>query len=327
MMIKRIILSFLLGGLIASAYADSNLLSLTAMSSAPAPLVSMKQVKSPIYSPPVSLDAKALFPPSSPIEEAAFNQVTKQAMPMSPDQIRKLKQMLVVTQQAADAPAVQPPMPVTSSLLVNLSPGATPPVVRLQQGFITSLVFVDISGQKWPIEGYDLGNPNAFNIQWQQGSNTILVQATSMFTYGNLAVKLQGLTTPVMLTMVPGQRIVDYRVDLHVQGRAPDSTEPSSSGLPDHASNELLNVLNGISPQGSKELTIDGGSCDPGLNNCRAWVLGDKMYIRMPMDILSPGWIAKMQSSDGMRAYEMTKTPSILVSDYGKSVELKVEGY
>jgi len=211
--------------------------------------------------------------------------------------------------------------------MVNLSPGATPPVIRLQQGFISSLVFVDTSGQKWPIEGYDLGDPNAFNIQWQQGSNTILIQATSMFTYGNLAVKLQGLATPVMLTLIPGQRVVDYRVDLHVQGQAPDSATPLAVGLPAHASNELLNVLNDISPNNAKELSVSGGSCDPSLNNCRAWLLNDKLYLRIPMDILSPGWIAKMQSSDGMRAYQMDKTPSVLVSDYGRSVQLKIEGF
>ena len=45
------------------------------------------------------------------------------------------------------------------------------------------------------------------------------------------------------------------------------------------------------------------------------------------MDILSPSWISKMQSSDGMRAYEMEKTPSLLVSDYGNTTQLKIEGF
>lgn len=322
--LRKFLFSTLLCCVLAPAYAQqasSNTLSLTAM-----PSSNQTFTQSPTMQ-ASSSNSNALFPKSDPMEEQAFNSVTKQAMPMSPDQIKRLKAMLTVTQQAVDSPVGTPPTPVTSSLMVNLSPGATPPVIRLQQGFISSLVFVDTSGQKWPIEGYDLGDPNAFNIQWQQGSNTILIQATSMFTYGNLAVKLQGLATPVMLTLIPGQRVVDYRVDLHVQGQAPDSAAPLAVGLPAHASNELLNVLNDISPNNAKELSVSGGSCDPSLNNCRAWLLNDKLYLRIPMDILSPGWIAKMQSSDGMRAYQMDKTPSVLVSDYGRSVQLKIEGF
>lgn len=278
--------------------------------------------------PPATLDPQQVFPKSSPVDQAVFNSVTKQAMPMSPEQIQRLKQMLTVTQQAAAASATTPPVPVNSSIMVSLAPGATPPAVRLQQGFISSLVFVDSSGNSWPIEGYDIGNPNAFSIQWQQKSNTLLVQASTMFTYGNLAVKLQGLATPVMLTLIPGQQQVDYRVDLHVLGQSPTAPlQPTGQGTPDQASNVLLNVLNNIPPDNAKELQITGGSCDASIDNCRGWVAQGKMYLRIPMDILSPGWIQKMQSSDGTRAYELMKSSSVLASSFGNTVQLKIEGF
>src|SRR3990167_5272288 len=299
-----------------SAGGDSNGLSLTTLQ----PSVPVVDDNSQVAVPKdLTLDPNKLFSRPTRLYQQTYEAVTRQAMPMTPYQINKLKRMLAATKEAAASPAGVPPQPVTSSIMVSLAPGATPPVILLQEGFISSLVFVDATGQKWPIEAYDLGDPNAFNIQWQQDSNMLLIQASTLFTYGNLAVKLKGLTTPVMLTLVPGQQTVDYRVDIHVQGQSPDAPAPTSSGLPAPVSNQLLDVLNGIPPAGATTLQVTGGSCDASLNNCQAWYNGSKLYIRIPMDILSPSWISKMQSSDGMRAYEMEKTPSLLVSDYGNT--------
>lgn len=252
-----------------------------------------------------TLNPNKLFSEPSATSQAAFKQITHQAMPMTPYQINKLKRMLAVTKKAVSTPAGTPPTPITSSLLVNLAPGTTPPVILLQQGFITSMVFVDTAGHPWPIEGIDVGNPNAFNVQWQHGgsgTNVLLVEADTLFTYGNLAVKLKGLATPVMLTLVPGQKSVDYRVDIHVQGRSPLAPPASGGSMPAHASNVLLNVLNAIPPSGAKTLTVTGGTCSAMQNNCQAWYANNLLYVRIPMAILSPGWMSKMQSSDGMHA-------------------------
>lgn len=282
---------------------------------------------------------KNAFSPATPTQENAFSQVTQKAMPMTPKQIHQLKRMLKETKHAAASPATTPPKPETTSIMVSLSPGHTPPVIRLQQGFISSLVFVDSNGNKWPIIGYDLGDPDSFNIQWQQNSNTLLVQATSQFHYGNLAVRLKGLPTPVMLTLVPGQRSVDYRVDLHIQGRSPTAKEElaSSGGSSEGGSsggggitgvsNTLIKVLNGIPPKNSERLKVKGGRCQEGRQNCRAWTVDDKLYLRLPMEVLSPGWLSRVKSSDGMKAFKLEKTPSVLVSDHGQTTELKIEGY
>jgi intracellular multiplication protein IcmK len=297
-------------------------------------------------------DANALFQPNGMARDAAFTRVSRQALPMTPGQVVKLKKMIAATQQAAATVVGTPPKPVTSSLIVSLAPGASPPVVHLQKGFVTSLVFVDSGGQKWPIDGFDIGDKNAFDVQWTQGTNILLVQARSLYTYGNLAVKLRGLSTPVMVTLIPGQSVVDYRVDLHVSGKSPTSNQSinssygpgGSSGtnggaagsqggsesqgiVQSGADQVLLNVLNAVPPAGAKDLTVSGASCDTTLNNCRAWIYRNKLYLRIPYSLLSPGWISDMQSSDGMKAYILQKTPTVLISDYGKSGQLSIEGY
>ena len=254
------------------------------------------------------------------VEELAFESVTEQVFPLKPEEIIRIKQLYHTNEYAQQSPAGTPPKPMATSLFVNLSPGSTPPVIRLSQGFVSSLVFLDSTGAPWPINAYDLGDPSAFNIQWDKTSNTLMIQANKLYTYGNLAVRLRGLNTPVMLTLIPGQKAVDYRVDLRVQGYGPHAKAmPMDEGIPQAANDILLHVLEGVPPEGSARLTVSGG-------DARAWILNDRMYIRTNLTILSPGWIGSMTSADGTHAYEMQKSPVLLVSWHGKVMQLKVEG-
>ena len=254
------------------------------------------------------------------IDNSAFNGLTRQLFPLTPERIIELRQMHDTTEFATESPSGTPPKPTATSQFVNLSPGSTPPVIRLAQGFVSSLVFLDSTGAPWPISAYDLGDPVSFNIQWDKTSNTLMIQALKLYNYGNLAVKLKGLNTPVMLTLIPGQKAVDYRVDLRIQGYGPNASSlPLEEGIPPNASDVLLHVLEGVPPQGSLHLTVTGG-------DARAWLLGEKIYVRTNLTILSPGWIASMTSADGMHAYELQKAPVLLVSWHGKVMQLKVEG-
>ena len=204
--------------------------------------------------------------------------------------------------------------------MVSLAPGATPPVVRLMAGFVTSLVFLDRTGAPWPIRAYDLGDPNAFNIQWDQKGNTLLVQSITQYKAANLAVQLVGLNTPVRVTLLPGQSAVDYRVDLHVPGYGPYAV-PIQNGMPAAASPLLLNILSGIPPVGSTALQVTPeGYAD-------VWLWHGQLYVRTRATILSPAWVSVMSSSDGTHAYKMALTPLIIASQNGKPINLTIEGY
>ncbi|HAU1442352.1 TPA: type IV secretion protein IcmK [Legionella pneumophila] len=254
------------------------------------------------------------------IDKKAFKDMTRNLYPLNPEQVVKLKQIYETSEYAKASTAGTPPKPTATSQFVNLSPGSTPPVIRLSQGFVSSLVFLDSTGAPWPIAAYDLGDPSSFNIQWDKTSNTLMIQATKLYNYGNLAVRLRGLNTPVMLTLIPGQKAVDYRVDLRVQGYGPNAKSmPTEEGIPPSANDLLLHVLEGVPPPGSRRLVVSGG-------DARAWLSNEKMYVRTNLTILSPGWLASMTSADGTHAYEMQKSPVLLVSWHGKVMQLKVEG-
>ena len=254
------------------------------------------------------------------VDDLAFKGVEAQLFPLDSDKIQTLKKKYMETEYAKAANPMTPPKPTATSKFVNLSPGSTPPVIRLLQGFVSSLVFLDSTGAPWPISAFDLGDPTSFNIQWDKTSNTLMVQAVKMYNYGNLAVRLSGLNTPVMITLIPGQKAVDYRVDLRVQGYGPNAKRmPMEEGLPPSASDVLLHVLDGVPPSGSTRLVVSGGDAN-------AWLLDSKMYVRTSLTILSPGWIGSMTSADGTHAYEMQKSPVLLVSWHGKVMQLKIEG-
>jgi intracellular multiplication protein IcmK len=266
-------------------------------------------------------DAQALSDSDNAlIDLKAFEGVARQMFPLTSEQIIRLKQLYHTNEYAGAATVGVPPKPTATSQFVNLSPGSTPPVIRLSQGFVSSLVFLDSTGAPWPISAYDLGDPSSFNIQWDKTSNTLMIQALKLYNYGNLAVRLRGLNTPVMLTLIPGQKAVDYRVDLRIQGYGPNAKSmPMEEGIPPSTNDLLLHVLDGVPPPGSRHLTVSGG-------DARIWIINDKMYVRTNLTVLSPGWVGSMTSADGMHAYEMQKSPVLLVSWHGKVMQLKVEG-
>ncbi len=255
------------------------------------------------------------------VRKKAFHSVVDGALPLSPKEIVQLHSLFNATQRAAGTIPGVPPKPVSRTLNVDLSPGAIPPVVRLYSGFITTVVIVDSTGTAWPIEYIDLGNPKAFNIQWNQKDNILMIQAVTIAKIANLMVKLRGLPTPVMLTLVPDQKAIDYRVDLRIPGIGPDTKKmPKTDGLPASASNVLLDIINGVTPAGAKLLKVSGA-------NCQAWYFKNKLYVRTRFKLLSPGWLASMTSADGTHAYELQRTPFVLLTQHGKTVSMRITGF
>jgi intracellular multiplication protein IcmK len=262
---------------------------------------------------------QAVGPPVTGLNmrDQAFSNMVNSVLPLSPDQIQVLHRVFNDTQQAVHTYPGVPPKPVTSAQQVDLSPGATPPYARLRAGFVSSLVFLDSTGAPWPIKAYDISDPRSFNVQWDKESNTLLVQAITQSKEANLGVILRGKNTPIMITLMPGQQAVDYRIDYRVPGLGPNAV-PQISGLPSTESPILLQVLNGVPPRGSEQIFIK--DCD----DCKVWRLGGRLFVKSRLEILSPGWISKISSADDMHAYELPMAAVILASYHGKVIQLKL---
>ena len=253
------------------------------------------------------------------IFDPAFQGFIKEQFPLTPQQIKALHEVYLNVQRAVAAP-VETPTPTLSTKNVPLAPGSVPPVVKMATGYVSSVVFMDETGQPWPIANLSLGNPEAFNIQWDTSSNVLMIQGTKPYESGNIAIRLAGLSTPVMLTMTNDQHNVDYRVDLRIQGRGPNAKAALlGSAIPEKTSPVLMDLLDGVAPLGSTKLSVQGGPA-------QAWQLGKNLYLRTQMTMLSPSWTATLSSSDGTRVYELLTTPLILASLNGQTTQLKIEG-
>ena len=264
--------------------------------------------------------AAAELSPDEMKSALAFDQLVQDVLPLSPDQIKRLHKYYDMTLEAKATTPNAPPTPQFSSIHVNLDPGSSPPVIRLSAGFVTSLLFVDSSGEPWNIAAYSIGDPQSFNIQWDQKSNAMFVQSMKQYSHGNLAVRLNNLDTPVMITLVSGQRQVDFRVDLQVPGRGPNAKAPVvETTITANVNPILLNILDGVPPLDSIKLGISGG---PG----EAWLNDNKIYFRTRLTVLSPAWLATVSSADGTHVYELMVTPYIMGSENGKTVNIKVSG-
>lgn len=281
-----------------------------------------KQATDAKQEPEVSLPKLPALPP---VASETFGDAAASVMPLSPDQIRQLRKILDASQRAtAEAPGI-PPRPVATSISASLSPGATPPVIRLSQNFVSSVVFVDATGAAWPISSYAIGNSESFDVQTpnsqKDSGNVLTIIPMTAYGQGNISVFLTGESTPVTLSLVSGQRDVDYRADVRVQARGPRAAAPVSTGDATLKSNpEIMMVLDGLRP----DKAIESNSSDP---DVRVWMSSDgKMYVRTSAPLLSPAWIESRASADGMRAYSLIQTPVIVISKAGRPVQVKVDG-
>ncbi len=256
------------------------------------------------------------------LKEEAFQKLLDMKVPLTPHQIIQLNQALDKTKKAMRTSPTTPPQPISSTINIDLSPGTPPPLVRLSAGFVSSLVFVDSTGQPWPIADYSLGNPQDFNIQWDKKTNALFIQSTAPYVTANLAIRLAKLDTPIMISLVTGQRDVDYRVDFQIRALGPNAlpviseNNYSSFAMPP----SLLKVLDGIAPENSKELVVSG-------NLGRAWHYNEKVIFRTKLVVLSPAWNATASSPDGTKVYEFMQTPVILASQNGKTVKIDISGF
>lgn len=255
------------------------------------------------------------------LRDEAFKELLNKTFPMLPAQIQELHKQYDQTQLAIHSAPGAPPQPISSTVTVDLSPGATPPMLRLATGFVTSIVFVDSTGQPWPVADYSLGNPAGFNIKWDNKTNTLFIQSLKDHISGNMAVRLGDLDTPIMISLVTGQKDVDYRVDMQVPGSGPNAETPvlDNNTMLNGTSHSLLAVLDGVPPSGSIELNV---AKDYG----RAWLYNGKLLFRTKLTVLSPAWSASVSSPDGTKVYELMNTPLILASQNGKTIKIELTG-
>lgn len=219
----------------------------------------------------------------------------------SSDDVRYLKGLLLRQAQEVATPYNTVAAPVTRSLAITLNPGEHPPVLRLNAGMLSTIVFSDLAGNPWDIEKVSFDSDrfsNGSDNQEEKGSTNILtITPLTAQAYGNLIVTLRGLSTPVIMMLTTGQSETDIRVDAKLPGRSNNAKlVVSSSADSIFPENDSLAFMDGFAPEGAIELDVDN-------KNVRAWKYNDNTYVRSSYTLIRPAYISTLKANNGMNIY------------------------
>lgn len=254
-----------------------------------------------------------------------FLEVMLSEMPLLPEQIREIhKRRDDVSRAAAERPRPMP-KPVFSSVSLGFQPGAVPHPVRTDANTVTNLVFTDSSGAPWPVVWSSVGDMRQFDLietkeaTEKKSSNILTIVPKTSYGVTNLSVMLQDAPAPIILSLLSGQREVDYRLDVMIKGRSPNSKVVTSGGM-DSINSEMMAILDGVPPPAAKALSVHGGDAE-------AWRIGNRIFLRTSLKIMSPAPLSAISSAGGTSVYEVPEVPLVLAINANGAVHIKITGY
>lgn len=252
-------------------------------------------------------------------------EVADRLYPMTPDEIRQVLSDLTERQGAAIVPEHNKMVGVASQYDVDMSLGATPPIVRVARGLGAMVNFVDAQGSPWPIVSATNFHAEAASVS-QVADHVLSVSANSPYLSGSVGVILEGLSTPIQFVIVPANDRRDYRVDLRIPQLAPDSAPTHlSSNLPAMGGSNIMEFLYGATPEGATRLKVSGQGATQ--SNTRAWQNSDgRLVLRSSAKVISPSWVERQAALDGTSVYLLASTPVVKVSVDGQESTFYLEG-
>ena len=250
----------------------------------------------------------------------AFDNALGNVFPLSPEQVQEVMKRMTESQEAGRGPPQPDPVPVVKIENVSLDPGIAPPLIKVAAGYVTTVNILDITGQPWPIQDVVVGGN--FQVTGPNDAQVLRIVPQTRFGRGNLSIRLVGLSTPLTFRVEAGGSQVYYRYDARVGQTGPAAKQPLiDNGYKGEAGDStLMAVLAGVPPKDGRKLDLSGAD-----NRTKAWKINERVYLRTPLTLLSPGWDASVSSADGVNVYMLQDSPVLMLSDNGQMVRAHVD--
>lgn len=213
--------------------------------------------------------------------------------------------------------------------------------IYLSSNYISTISFSDKFGEPWPIESYSI--PDGL-IKDQDLSNSLLIlnpTGERTFYKGNMVVMLEGVKSPVMITLEISPDMVDYKANFIVDESGPNSRPlqaKANSGLKAGASSSLqssfmasypaqhlYDMLEGITPDRTYEKKTTSLPME-----VEVWEKDKVMFVRTKEALISPSLIQindfqklKQPNSDTY-LYSINSIPVIALSINGKITTVNI---
>lgn len=272
--------------------------------------------------------------------QAASPERVPNLIPLTPGMIRELGKRFGDTKRAQEGASTEFAAPASRRVNVAFTPGQAVNIIETVKGYPTALSFFDRTGEPWPIEwntnsnpagvadgancntGPNSGGPAVAAVGFYvctptKGSNVLEITPMSLEPRGGLVVTLQGAPKPISFLLIGGGARYDADMSVQVSERGPNAKAGAGRALaPDTAVPFLTAMLDGVPPAEATPLSVKGVPPD----ELRAWKLGDRVYLRTRLTLISPEWTASENGEGGLTVYEVPATPVVLLSHYGHTV-------
>lgn len=294
-----------------------------------------KEDQVPTSIPGLSVEPVDLPPEETPeqiearMRQEAYDLMMVGVLPMTPNELRDAFGKIDQNQKAIEEP-LKFPKPEIAFTTLSLDPAEVPLTFKLATGHVTTVSFLDITGQPWPVKDVTwAGNfeikssDQAVDERFPMYPNLLRIIPLADHAYGNLSVRLLGLNTPITFTLRTNQDEVQYRLDLRVPEPGPfamPSILQKDSNTLVAGNSVLTQIMQGVPPGGAKKMRLAGID-----GRTTVYAVGDTMYVRTPLTMLSPAWSSSVRSADGMNVYALAAAPVLLLSDQGQMVRAMLE--
>lgn len=273
------------------------------------------------------------LPPPNPEYSPIVEQFKSEQL--TPEDITNIRRIIMDEKRAKLMPLKEhfQAKPINRRIVIDLSPNASPNIIRLGYNQGASITFSDANGKEWPMLNFTNFTPSIMKVNRPVESASLLtIEPAETSGTGNFAAFLKspsGEVQPVAFAVLLEQAEADYVVQaimpmiLSMSGQA--------SIYPAAKSESLELALLGIQP------TPDAISLIANDSRVQAWKIknigADKkqrpysMLLRSKSPILSPAPLSgkKLESRDGTRAYEIPYSPIITILSEGKSFMVKID--
>lgn len=265
--------------------------------------------------------------PGEGLPKEVFGAIVNEKYPLSPSQVKQLNGLVDQIERASSARSTPAPTPTNSTTRVSFAAGSGPQVVRVSAGTVSSLIFTDISGSPWIVQRVVAGRPKLLDLTYGKmdgPSNMFTINPLSEQVSTNIAVFLEGAPAPIVMAVESGQKAVDFRLDVSVQARGPQATDPAiSRGFVENVPAELNDMVAGVTPKNAKPLKISASD----ISDVQAWVVGNRMFVRSRAVMLAPAPIRVATGADGTKVFELPHASQVLMSANGSPGRVTLTGF
>lgn len=252
-------------------------------------------------------------PPPQPLTPEDLEQLRQQMLDtdragrLTGPELGRLRDQNRDSQRALSYPTYSdrpPPMAQRREIQASPSPSTPPYPLRLWQGMISAVTFLDRAGAPWPVthvawdrnviavngDGCSQG-AGAIDLKAGEGDRTtsLFLMPCSFWSWANIVVTLEGLPAPIVFQIQSGDNAqaasaVDMGVTVRLPGRSPLRPQQSAAAAADagfRPDAALDDFLNAVPPKGARSARVIGAGA-------AAWIFGGALYLRGDFTVLNP---------------------------------------